>query len=444
MEQPMDHMTGQPSETGAGKGLRRDRKAPRSASWLAWALWLLVIVVEVLVIAFLLANDAQSTYAWIVGFATWIPFLAFSTVGAVILARRPGNRVGWLCWAIGFTITLSFWGSRQVWAVLAANQGRSSAWVLLTMLGTMAWLGTLLGLVPFLVLLFPTGRLLSPRWRPVAWAIGLVLGLYLTARLLTPGPLDPGLAGNPQNPLGVESAEGFLRLIQTLAGVAVPVLALAALASLVVRFRRARGEERQQLKWFTFVVAADLVLIPGVGELAQRVAPVLGALVVFPVTVSLIPIAIGVAVLKYRLYEIDRVINRTLVYGLLSALLGAVYAGLVLVLGQVFGGVGTEPPSWAVAGATLAVAALFQPARRRIQALVDRRFNRRKYNTAKIIEAYSVRLRDQFDLDTLSTELLAVVNQTVEPTRVWLWLRPSTPGSSGTPRSEERPTTWAY
>jgi len=127
-----------------------------------------------------------------------------------------------------------------------------------------------------------------------------------------------------------------------------------------------------------------------------------------------------------RLYDIDRLINRTLVYGLLTALLAAVYAGAVLVLGQVFGGVGRDPPSWAVAGATLAVAALFQPARRRIQAVVDRRFNRRKYDTTKTIEAFSARLRDQLDLDTLSAELLAVVDQTMQPSQAWLWLRPST------------------
>jgi hypothetical protein len=138
-----------------------------------------------------------------------------------------------------------------------------------------------------------------------------------------------------------------------------------------------------------------------------------------------IPAAIGVAILRYRLYEIDRLINRTLVYGLLTALLAGIYTGVVLVLGQLFGGVGTDPPSWAVAGATLAVAALFQPARRRIQQVVDRRFNRRKYNAAKTIEAYSVRLRDEVDLDTLSAELLGVVDQTVQPTTASLWLRPS-------------------
>ena len=438
----MDRKTGEPSPPSVVQAARHDRIGPHSASWLAWGLWLLVVLAEGLVIGFLLANDGLSTRDLIVAVAFWVPFLAFATVGAVILARRPGNRIGWLCWAIGFTITVAIWGSKQVWVVLA-NQGRSSAWALLPLLGTMAYLGTLLGLLPFLVLLFPTGRLLSRRWRPVAWALGLVLGLYLTALLLTPGPIDLSLPVNPDNPLGLESAEGLLRTVQTMAGIAAPALLLAALASVVVRLRRARGDERQQLKWFSFVVVAELVLLPGLGGLAERVAPEVGTLVVFPVSISLIPIAIGVAVLKYRLYDIDRIINRTLVYATLTAVLGLGYAGAVLALGQLFS-TGERTPSWAVAGATLAVAALFQPARRRIQAAVDRRFNRRKYNTAKTIEAFSARLRDQVDLDTLSTEVLAVVDQTMEPTRVSLWLRPSPPGSSGPARGETRPTTWAY
>jgi len=154
-----------------------------------------------------------------------------------------------------------------------------------------------------------------------------------------------------------------------------------------------------------------------------------------------IPVSIGVAVLKYRLFDIDRLINRTLVYGLLTAILGLGYVGAVLVLSQVLG---QDRSSFAVAGSTLAVAALFRPARQRIQAAVDRRFNRRKYNTAQTIHAFSTRLRDQVDLDTLAPELLAVVDQTMEPTRISLWLRPSAPGSSGTPRRETRPTTWAY
>jgi uncharacterized membrane protein YbhN (UPF0104 family) len=145
-----------------------------------------------------------------------------------------------------------------------------------------------------------------------------------------------------------------------------------------------------------------------------------------------LPAAVGLAILRYRLYDIDRLINRAVVYTTLTAVLGLGYAGAVLALGQLFGGVGERTPSWAVAGATLAVAALFQPARRRIQTAVDRRFNRRRYNTAKTIQAYSTRLREQLDLDTLATELLAVVDQTMEPTHVSFWLRPSPPGASGT------------
>src|SRR5215213_7207094 len=438
----MDYTTGEASETGAVKGPRRDRTRSRSASWLAWGLWLLVVLVWGLVIAFLLANEGLTTRELTVAVALWVPFLAFATVGAVIFARRPGNRIGWLCWAIGFAFTVSLWGSKQVWVVLA-DQGRSSAWALLPQLGIMAFLGTLLGLLPFLVLVFPTGQLLSRRWRPVAWALGLVLGLYLTAGLLTPGPIPLSLPDNPGNPLGVEAAEGLLRLVQTMAGVAAPALALAALASVVVRFRSARGEERQQLKWFTFVVAAELVLLPGLGSVAEQVAPEVGVLVVFPASISLIPLAIGLAVLRYRLYDIDRIINRTLVYGLLTVLLGATYTVSVFGLGQLLSPA-TGESALAVAASTLVVAALFQPARRRVQAAVDRRFNRPRYNAATSIQAFSSRLREQVDLDTLATELLAVVDQTMEPTRVWLWFRPSPHGSSGTVRSAPRPTTWTY
>jgi hypothetical protein len=161
------------------------------------------------------------------------------------------------------------------------------------------------------------------------------------------------------------------------------------------------------------------------------------------VTLPLVPISVGVAILRYRLYEIDRIINRTLVYGLLTVVLGLGYAAGSLVSILVVG-VGSGPPSWLIAAATLAAAALFRPARRRIQAVVDRRFNRRRYNAAKTIQAFSGRLREQIDLDTLSSELLAVVDQTMEPTRVSLWLRPPPPGSPGTPPSAPRPTPWAY
>jgi hypothetical protein len=195
---------------------------------------------------------------------------------------------------------------------------------------------------------------------------------------------------------------------------------VAAVSSLVVRFRRSQGAERQQLKWVVYAGVLLLLTIP-VGEYLP--ATIGDAL--FGLIIAFLPVAAGIAILRYRLYDIDRLINRTLVYGLLTAILGLGYAGVVLLLGQLFGGVGGDPPSWAVAGATLAVAALFQPARRRIQAVVDRRFNRRKYDTAKTVEAFSARLRDEVDLDALSTELLAVADQTMQPTTASLWLRPA-------------------
>jgi MFS superfamily sulfate permease-like transporter len=204
------------------------------------------------------------------------------------------------------------------------------------------------------------------------------------------------------------------------------VFVVLVLASLVVRFRRARGEERQQLKWLVYGVILLALLIPTLGRVVEQIpSPFVGP-VFAAVMFSIIPVAIGLAVLEYRLYDIDRIISRTLVYALLTAVLAGLYAVLVLVLGQLFGGMGRDPPSWAVAGATLAVAALFQPARRRIQAVVDRRFNRRKYNAAKTVEAFSARLRDEVDLDMLSAELLMVVDQTMQPTTASLWLQPST------------------
>jgi hypothetical protein len=189
--------------------------------------------------------------------------------------------------------------------------------------------------------------------------------------------------------------------------------------ALVVRFRRSRGDERQQLKWITYAGG----LLP-LAVLAYLLPEVVGT-VVFVVPLVFLPVAVGIAILRYRLYDIDRLINRTVVYGVLTVLLAGLYAGLVLILGELFGGLGAQPPSWAVAAATLAVAALFQPARRRIQAVVDRRFNRRKYDAAKTVEAFSVRLRDEVDLDALSNELLVVVDQTMQPTTASLWLRPA-------------------
>jgi hypothetical protein len=294
---------------------------------------------------------------------------------------------------------------------------------------------TTLALV-FTPLLFPTGRLLSPRWRPVAWLAGTATAAFtvLAALQANLGPVGDPLIANPIGVAGLENPE------ESTVGVAllglITLSAVVAFVSLVIRFRRSQGEERQQLKWFTY--AGALVPLTWLGDFLP--APV--DTIVSAAPIVFLPAAAGIAILRYRLYDIDRFINRTLVYGLLTMLLGAVYLVGVFGLGQLLNPVSGES-ALAVAASTLAVAALFQPARRRIQQAVDRRFNRRKYNTAKTIEAFSARLREQVDLDALSTEVLAVVDQTMEPTRVSLWLRPS-PYGSDTPRSETRPTTWAY
>jgi hypothetical protein len=217
---------------------------------------------------------------------------------------------------------------------------------------------------------------------------------------------------------GVLAALGIVGFLAALAAL------LVAGASLVVRFRRASGVERQQLKWLLYAVAIAILGTPLL-SLAPSRTPELVVDLASALLIALIPVAVGLAILRYRLYDIDRIISRTISYGLLTGLLACVYALVVLVLGLLFGGLGAEPPSWAIAAATLAVAALFQPLRRRIQSGVDRRFTRRRYDAARTIEGFSARLRQEVDLDTLSAELLAVVDQTMQPTTASLWLRPS-------------------
>ena len=341
-------------------------------------------------------------------------YLPFSTVGAIIAARRPANPLGWLLLAIGLTLGMNDFTHYYADYTLFHRPGALPGGLAVGWVSIWNW-AIIYPLLPFVFLLFPDGRLPSRRWRPLAWTAGLWGGLVLLITPFRAGPMEyfPTI----RNPVGILALSETVW--ETLALVYLPLLLLAA-ASLLVRFRRAREDERRQLKWVAFgAVFFGVVALLGptllVGPI-QAVLEVLAALVFSG--------AIAIAILKYRLYEIDRLINRTLVYGLLTALLATVYAGLVLGLGQGFGGLGAEPPSWAVAGATLAVAALFQPARRHIQAAVDRRFNRRRYNAAKTIETFAARLREEVDLDTLTAELLAVVDQTMEPTKTSLWLRP--------------------
>jgi hypothetical protein len=400
--------------------MRRLGSIRRAVPWLGWSAWLLAAASLTLVfVLFVVGDDELSATDRVTWFLVSLPSLAFVTVGAVVVSRRPGNVIGWLCYGIGLTQILAGFGGSSARSILADGPDLGPGWLVLYELGELCW-ELSWALLAVLLLLFPTGRLPSRRWRPVAWAAGAVLVLAAFSGPFLPGPPARGL---PPNPIAIPPLAGVLRLAYGVAGFVLAGVILAALVSLVVRFRKATGIERQQLKWFAYGTAL-LFLLPAAGIVGAELAGLAGNLISAAI-VSALPVAIGIAVLRYRLYEIDRLINRTLVYGLLTALLGAIYAGTVLVLGQVFGGVGEDPPSWVVAGATLAVAALFQPARRRIPALVDRRFNRRKFDAAKTVEAFSARLRDEVDLDDLSAELLAVVDQTMQPTRASFWLRPS-------------------
>jgi hypothetical protein len=411
----------------------------RRLGWLAWSLWGLTIVLEVTAIWLWLGNRSLGG-----GFFAPQVFLVpgFATVGAVIVARRA-NRVGWLFLGLGFVAALHAFSMAYAERDTLIDPASLPAGFLVGPLA--GWLWPLNYMLFFLILLlFPDGRLPSPRWRSAVRCILVAWGLSILLSVLTPSE-----AHQEANPLGVSALQRPAgQLLLLVVNATVPVGLVISAAAPFLRFRRAGYQQRQQLKWVAFTVAVSVlsVLVSlGLDQLFPGV-PVIGllGLLGFLGVVVGIPLGVAVAILRHRLYDIDRVINRTLVYALLTALLAGIYAGVVLLLGQLFGGIGETVPSWAVAAATLAVAALFQPARRRIQQLVDRRFNRRKYNAAKTVEAFSTRLRDQVDLDTLSTELLAVVDQTMEPTRVSLWLRPSRNGSSSTARRKAGPTTWAY
>jgi hypothetical protein len=351
--------------------------------------------------------------------------VVFATIGGLIFLRKPGDPV-----ALLVALMLVTWGPGNDIMVLtpgALLPPEPLTWwhwpfVLIEYVAFMSWM--------LFFYLFPSGRFVprGARWLAVGWIVFAGLWNFFGATPLAP-----------------------LNWPKPLFAVAIAVLWGSFPVCQVYRYRRASDAvQRQQTKWVVFGVAVAVVgfllTLVAVGpppvDLPQaQVGRGLVSMLLMDLFVLAIPVSIGVAVLKYRLFDIDRLINRTLVYGLLTAILGLGYVGAVLVLSQVLG---QDRSSLAVAGATLAVAALFQPARRRIQQAVDRRFNRRKYNTAQTIQSFSTHLREQVDLDTLATELLAVADQTMEPTRASLWLRPSAPGSSDTPRSEVRPTTWTY
>jgi len=346
----------------------------------------------------------------------FLAVLSAATVGAVLAGRRSGHPVGWLLLALGLSLGASGVATGYANYGLLARPGALPAAdyaALYQGVSVVVWAAC----IGFVLLLTPTGSPPSPRWRWWARVAAATPALALASTVLLPfeSPYQ-----SATNPLAVRALAGPLQAVSfvtfVLTGLGIPVAA----GSLVVRYRRARGVERQQLRWLAFaaILAAVAVvtlvaLVPTGNEFLLGWVTAAG--------VALLPLAIGAAILRYRLYDIDRILSRTLAYGLLTLLLGGGYAALVLALGQLLG----RRSSLVVAAATLAVAAAFQPARRRVQRLVDRRFNRRRYDAAQTIAGFSARLRQQVDLDTLTGELLAVVDQTMQPTSVSLWLRPS-------------------
>jgi hypothetical protein len=377
----------------------------------AWALLAIYVALAAGAVALVVLQDASADALGALGFA------GFAAVGALIALRQPRNAVGWLL--LGIAIAFAVVETGEVYAADPANPGRVPVAVVATVLSGL-WPTLALVFVP---LLFPHGRLPSPRWRPVLWlgAAELVLGFGSAA--LTPGELAPVRRTGIDNPLGVEG--GVPEVVTAIDLVVASVAVILAAASVVVRFRRARGTERQQLKWFAYVgilatgclSVAVLASVLGDGERFTVLATVAWlsglALVAFG-----LPAATGIAILRHRLYDVDVVIRRTLVYGALTATLGATYLGLVLLVGLAVG-----ESSFAIAASTLAVAALFRPARARIQAIVDRRFYRRRYDAARTLEAFGGRLRDEIDLEALGADLRGVVQHTVQPAHVSLWMR---------------------
>jgi hypothetical protein len=396
-----------------------DARVARPRRWpgvVAWTLWALAMAVW-LVIPWL---DDRLRQAGRPDLTQWdlrpgVAAVSVATVGAVLASRRPRHPVGWLLLAqVVSNLATGAAAQYLAWGLLPGGSLPATRAVALAYPASAG--GGLL-LLGFVLLLTPTGKLPSPRWRWWARAMVAVPLLLVVLLMLAPGPVDPSIQvlGSPFEFGGLS---GVLLVANQLA-LAFTTLAVAVCAgSLVARFRRARGVERQQLRWVA-LAAALLVVAAG----AALVGLALDAPVVVTWAISAwvagLPLALGAAVLRYRLYDLDRIISRTVAYGLLTVLLGGGYAAVVLGLGQLLG----QDSSLVVAGATLAVAAVFQPARRRIQRVVDWRFNRGRYDAARTIAAFSTRLRDQVDLDTLTSELLTVVDQTMQPTQASLWLR---------------------
>jgi hypothetical protein len=383
--------------------------SPRLAAWLAWSLWALSVMLTALSLLLLVSNLTQpNTHIYNTWLDNTLNAVFFSTVGAFVASRRPENLVGWLLclFALSESIQL-FGGEYAIYALLAHPNslpaGEAMAWIV-------SWtLPIIIGLSVFYILLFPTGRLPSRGWRLLAWLTVAFILVGVISGAFASGAVE-GL-GTIRNPLGID---GFPNAYGAVADTMAPVLLVAAAMALFIRLRRAKGVERQQIKWFAYASAATVIglflayVIPTVVD-----TPLWFERAGYAVLIALIPaipISIGTAILRYRLYDIDIIINRTLVYGSLTAILAGIYFGGVTATQALFRTLtGQEQlPQLVVVASTLVIAALFNPLRRRIQSFIDRRFYRRKYDAAKTLEGFSLKLRDETDLDALRDDVVGV------------------------------------
>ena len=414
----------------------------RAISWLAWSLAALCVVLFLVAVVLHMATlPVRPPSSWGTGgistpFWAILPFLPFPIVGALIASRRPGNPIGWICLAAGITWMLGMVsGSYVLYGLRMANPDSVPYPAAVGSLSeylppTAILLGT------FLILLFPDGRLPSSRWRPVAWLCGAVIATNVVVGILVPGPLSE--VRNVRNPFGLEGQRWLADANETI-GLLFPLCLLASASSLLLRYLRAGEEVREQIKWLAFAASVVALGVSGAvihgtffsSGAAGSTYPLLGNLLEDTITLSFggVPVAIGFAVLKHRLYDIDILINRTLVYGSLTIMLATVYLGGVTAtqaLFQTFTGQG-DLSQLAIVVSTLVIAGLFNPLRRRVQSFIDRRFYHNKYDARKTLEVFSASLRNETDLDGLNAQLVTVVRETMQPEHVSLWLRPETP-----------------
>ena len=394
----------------------RSRVATRLA-WSFCALALVLTAISVILLSLNYSNTTTQVYGY------WpesivIP-IGFSIIGAIIASRLPANPLGWLfCAAASVSAVAHLSGEYAIYALMAQPDtlpaGKALAW-----LTSWVWI-LFIGCIALSLLLFPDGRLPGRRWAWLAWLTVLLTAVGAVWQAFSPGVIDS--LGTIRNPLGYESLPRANEPVQIMV---FALLFVVVASSLTVRMRRARGIERQQIKWpaYTAVMAATGSV------LTYNIAEPIGApwlewisFVIVMAALVCFPISVGIAIVRYRLYDIDVLINRTLVYGSLTATLVALYFGVIVVLQGIFVALTGQQSTLAVVASTLLIAALFTPLRRRIQGFIDRRFYRSKYDAAKTLEAFSARLRNETDLDTLSDDLVGVVRETMQPAHVSLWL----------------------